>query len=71
MNKDQLINASLAELARLTGMDKSNLNKILKGRKVHELTLDKLSKCLQMPSHEVLELINLKRSSLMVTSHHQ
>ncbi|MBD2189762.1 helix-turn-helix domain-containing protein [Pseudanabaena mucicola] len=70
MNKENLIEASLPELARVTGLDKSNLAKILKGRRVHEITLDKISKSLGMPSHEVLEVINIRRSKLMVTSHH-
>lgn len=70
MNKETLANTSLPELAKLTGLDKSNLCKILKGRKVHETTLEKMSKQLGMPSHEVLELINIRRSKVMVTSHH-
>ena len=66
MNKELLINAPLAELARLTGMDRSNLDKIVKGRRVHEMTLDKISQTVGIPSHEVLEVINAKRSKLMV-----
>jgi len=71
MNKESLINAPLADLARVTGLDKSNLAKILKGRRVHEITLDKISDALGMPSHEVLEVINLRRSKTMVTSYHK
>jgi DNA-binding Xre family transcriptional regulator len=66
MNKEHLINAPLAELARITGMDRSNLDKIIKGRRVHELTLDKIATTLGIPSHEVLEVINVKRSKVMV-----
>lgn len=66
MNKQQFVDAPLAELATVTGLDPSNLGKILKGKKVNETTLEKISKATGIPVHEVLEAINQRRCRVMV-----
>lgn len=61
MHLDKFVEASLTELASLTGIDKGNFSKIDGGKLVSERTINRIAEATGLEPDRVLKGLNLRR----------
>ena len=61
MHLDEFVEASLTDLAEITGIDKGNWSKIDGGRLVSERTINRIAEATDLSPDRVLKGLNLRR----------